>query len=99
MAAAPQTTIAPILTANLARIDSNAGVSLSRLDPGAEAVILAVEAKGPEGLRLRDLGFVRGTRIRTIRRAPLGDPVEYDLRGYRLCLRRSETDRVRVKPV
>lgn len=99
MAAAPQTNIVPILSRGLARVDSDAETSLSRIESGAEAVILGVEGEGPEGLRLRDLGLVRGTRIRSVRRAPLGDPVVYDLRGYQLCLRRSETDRVRVRPV
>jgi ferrous iron transport protein A len=99
MAAAPADSILPTLAGNLARIDTDAEVSLSRLAPGTEAVILGIEGTGPEGLRLRDLGLVRGTRIRTIKRAPLGDPVAYDLRGYRLCLRRSESDRVRVRPV
>jgi Fe2+ transport system protein FeoA len=32
-----------------------------------------------------------------LRRAPLGDPVEYELRGYRLCLRRTEAMRIRVR--
>ena len=32
-----------------------------------------------------------------IRRAPLGDPVEYELRGCRICLRRSEAERIRVR--
>jgi len=47
--------------------------------------------------RASDLGFVAGTRIRCIKRAPLGDPVAYDVRGTHLCLRRSESDRVRVR--
>jgi ferrous iron transport protein A len=33
-----------------------------------------------------------------VRRAPLGDPVVYELRGYHLCLRRSEATRIRVEP-
>jgi Fe2+ transport system protein FeoA len=103
MAAAPKTDFShlalELTRIDGARVDTGAGISLSGLAPGGEAVILAVEGEGPEGLRLRDLGMVRGTRIRSIKRAPLGDPVVYDLRGYRLCLRRSESDRVRVKPI
>ena len=38
-----------------------------------------------------------GTRIRVIRRAPMGDPVVYELRGYRLCLRRTEAAHVFVR--
>jgi len=47
--------------------------------------------------RLLDLGFVPGTRVRVVRRAPLGDPTLYELRGTQLCLRRSEAARVRVR--
>jgi ferrous iron transport protein A len=40
--------------------------------------------------RLLDLGFVPGTSLRILRRAPLGDPIEIELRGYRVCLRHSQ---------
>jgi ferrous iron transport protein A len=51
------------------------------------------------GLRLLDLGFVPGTPVRAVRRAPLGDPTLYELRGTQLCLRRSEAERVIVRPL
>ena len=47
-----------------------------------------VEANGNIPFRLRELGFVPGTEVEVIRRGPLGDPVELQLRGYRICLRR-----------
>ena len=75
------------------------GVSLADLAPGALARVLAVEGDNePVGRRLLDLGFTRGSRIRVVRRAPLGDPVEYELRGSRICLRRREAQRIRVDP-
>lgn len=46
--------------------------------------------------RLLDFGFVPGTRLRIVRRAPLGDPVEIEIRGTRLCLRRSQLRGLRV---
>jgi Fe2+ transport system protein FeoA len=70
---------------------------LADLEPGADARIESVDAESPIGRRLLDLGFVPGTRVRVLRRAPLGDPVEYELRGYRLCLRRTEARRIRVR--
>jgi ferrous iron transport protein A len=92
------TPAADLTTANARPSAADSGeTSLSRLEPGAEAVIVGVSGAGPESLRLRDLGFVAGTRIRCIKRAPLGDPVAYDVRGTHLCLRRSESDRVRVR--
>ena len=50
-----------------------------------------------ESRRLADLGFVPGTRVRVIRRAPLGDPVELELRGFRVCLRRADLGSVYVE--
>jgi Fe2+ transport system protein FeoA len=86
-----------IETAELPR--ANGSVPLADLAPGADAVIDRVEAASSVGERLRDLGFLPKTPIRVLRRAPLGDPIEYELRGYRLCLRSSEAARIRVQPV
>jgi len=49
--------------------------------------------------RLADLGFVPGTELCILRRAPLGDPVELEIRGYRLCLRLEQIDTLFVEPV
>jgi Fe2+ transport system protein FeoA len=49
--------------------------------------------------RLADLGFVPGTELCIVRRAPLGDPVEIEIRGYRLCLRLEQIDTLFVEPV
>jgi ferrous iron transport protein A len=72
-------------------------VTLARLELGEAAEVEAVEAGSAGGLRLLDLGFAPGTRVRALRRAPLGDPTLYELRGTQLCLRRSEAERVRVR--
>jgi Fe2+ transport system protein FeoA len=71
-------------------------VALDTLLPGTTGVISSVPGAGPIDRRLLDLGLLPGTPIHVLRRAPLGDPTEFELRGYRLCLRRSEAARVRV---
>ena len=48
-------------------------------------------------LRLLEMGLTPGTAVRLIGRAPLGDPLEFELRGYRLSLRRTEAARVAVE--
>jgi len=73
-------------------------IPLAQLAPGAHAVIESVEASSAIGRRLADLGFLPRTKITVVRRAPLGDPTAYELRGYRLCLRRAEALRVWVIP-
>ena len=72
--------------------------TLADLEPAACARVAAVDGGSALGRRLLDLGFVPGTEVRVVRRAPLGDPVEYELRGYRLCLRRAEALRIHVVP-
>ena len=74
-------------------------VPLSRLAPGECAEIEAVDGASPIGRRLLDLGFRPGTRLRVIRRAPLGDPTTYERRGSRFCLRRAEAERISVAPI
>jgi Fe2+ transport system protein FeoA len=71
---------------------------LSDLPPGARCVVESVDTSSPIGQRLVELGFAPATSVAVVRRAPLGDPVEYELRGSRLCLRRTEAQRVRVRP-
>jgi Fe2+ transport system protein FeoA len=48
--------------------------------------------------RLADLGFVPGTELFIVRRAPFGDPIELEIRGYRLCLRAEQIESLRVLP-
>ena len=69
---------------------------LSQLPVGAAATVVAVDAPAPLGTRLQDLGLHPGTPVRCLRRAPLGDPRIYELRGVQLCLRASEAGLVQV---
>lgn len=72
-------------------------VPLASLPVGGRGLIDGVRAGDAIGERLLDLGLVPGTRVVVLRRAPLGDPSVYELRGYQLCLRRSEAERVSVR--
>ena len=77
---------------------ARAARSLAELPPGGSAVVERVDTTTPIGRRLEDLGFVAGTRVTVVRHAPLGDPVLYELRGTRLCLRKREARLVQVRP-
>jgi ferrous iron transport protein A len=79
--------------------DDSRHESLGELAAGRAATIVSIDDSGPIGRRLLDLGLLPGTRVRALRHAPLGDPAVFELRGYRLCLRRSEANRVRVDPL
>jgi len=71
--------------------------TLDQIKNGQQAVITAVEGAGPIRRRLLDMGLTRGAKIQKIKASPLGDPVEYKLRGYHLSLRQSEARLIRVK--
>ena len=73
------------------------GMRLSDVPPGRQVLILSVDAASTAGRRLLDLGFVPDTRVRVVRRAPLGDPIAFSLRGTQLCLRRVEAALIRVQ--
>jgi len=72
---------------------------LNELPPGRIARLCEPGAGREIPRRLQDLGFVPGTEVIIRRRAPLGDPVEIEIRGYRLCLRCAQLDTLRVELV
>ncbi len=65
-------------------------VPLSDLTPGQKGVVIAIRSRGPLRRRLLDMGLVRGETIFVERVAPLGDPVEYTVKGSHLSLRRKD---------
>ena len=69
---------------------------LSELKPGERGVISKVVGDREVRRRLLDMGLTRGTEIIVIRKAPLGDPVEFLLKGYNLSLRKRESENVYV---
>ena len=71
--------------------------TLDALQASQSARVIEVDTRLPSGTRLLDLGFLPDTELRMIRPAPLGDPVIYELRGYRICLRKKDAAQVRVK--
>ncbi len=65
-------------------------VPLSTLTPGQKGVVTAIRTSGPLRRRLLDMGMVRGEVVYVERVAPLGDPVEYTVKGSHLSLRRKD---------
>ena len=73
-------------------------MKLSELSVGEAAEVLGFAA-GSQAYRARlmAMGLTPGTQFRLKRLAPLGDPVEIDVRGFALSLRRAEADVIRVR--
>jgi ferrous iron transport protein A len=70
--------------------------SLSQLKVGDSARVVSVAGIGETAVRLMEMGLTPGVRIELIGSAPLGDPLEFQVRNYRLSLRRSEAELVAV---
>ncbi|RLE99496.1 MAG: ferrous iron transport protein A [Thermoprotei archaeon] len=72
---------------------------LSELSVGERGVIVNIVGKGALIRRLLDMGIVRGVEVRVVRKAPLGDPIEFEIKGYYLSLRKDEASHVFIEVV
>lgn len=72
-------------------------MTLDQLQDGQPATVRRISGKGAIRRRLMDMGLVKGVTIEMVRAAPMGDPVEYLVRGYHLSLRKSEAQLVEVE--
>jgi Fe2+ transport system protein FeoA len=71
-------------------------VTLAEVEKGQLVVVDHVGGERAFRRRLLELGFVAGTRVELIGVAPLGDPMEFLLRGASLSIRRAEAREIRV---
>ena len=91
--AAPNTTS----TTTPTTASTTASTTLDQIPKGQRVrVVATIGEEDSIARRLHDLGIRTGVEIEVIRRAPLGDPTVFELCGYQLCLRRSESSRVEV---
>jgi ferrous iron transport protein A len=73
-------------------------VSLNTLLPGERGTVQRINSTITNvRQRLLEMGLIRGTSIELVRFAPMGDPIEVRVRGYRLSLRRLEAEAVIVQ--
>lgn len=70
---------------------------LANLAPGEFGTVLEVGGEAEVRHRLLEMGLTSGTQVRMIRIAPFGDPVELQVRGYRLSVRKAEAATVAVQ--
>ena len=71
--------------------------TLFDMQPGQKAVVKKVQGEGILRQRILDMGILRGTELEMIKKAPLGDPIEFKVKGYDLSLRQSEASLVEVE--
>ena len=69
---------------------------LSELKTGERGVIVKVNGHGSFRKRIIEMAFVKGNKVKVILNAPLRDPIEYEIIGYKISLRREEAAKIEV---
>jgi Fe2+ transport system protein FeoA len=72
---------------------------LSGLQPGQRGKVIAIGVPGAMRGRVMEMGFTVGTVIEFVRFAPLGDPMEFKVRGSHISLRKAEAAGISVQRV
>jgi ferrous iron transport protein A len=70
--------------------------SAADLAVGEKARVVRISDDDEISRRLLEMGVTPGVELRRLGAAPLGDPLEFELRGYRLSLRRAEAEHVQI---
>ena len=71
-------------------------MKLSELKTGEHGVVVRVSGHGSFRKRILELGFIKGNVVKVILNAPLMDPIEYEIIGYKISLRREEAEMIEV---
>ena len=72
---------------------------LSELENGEKGRIIKIGVRGSIRRRLMDMGLVTGSEIQMERVAPLGDPLEFRIKGYDLSIRKEVASRIEVEVI
>ena len=73
--------------------------TLKQTKPGDTVTVVRLHGAGYVKRRLMDMGIIKGTELMVRKVAPLGDPIEINLRGYELSIRKIDAEIIEVRPV
>jgi len=71
--------------------------TLKEVNPGETVTVVKLHGQGPVKRRIMDMGITKGVEVFVRKVAPLGDPIEVNIRGYELSLRKSDAEMVEVQ--
>ena len=80
-------------------VPQNEPEPLSGLQPGQRGKVIAIDVPGSMRGRVMEMGFTIGTVIEVVRFAPMGDPMEFKVRGAHISLRKTEAAGIRVQRI
>lgn len=64
---------------------------------GQTVKVLKLHGEGATKRRIMDMGITKGVEVKVIKVAPLGDPIEVNVRGYELSLRKADAQMIEVQ--
>ena len=71
--------------------------TLKDVTVGETATVARLHGEGPVKRRIMDMGITKGVEILVRKVAPLGDPMELNVRGYALSLQKTDAERIEVR--
>lgn len=72
-------------------------IELTKLKAKEKAIIKEIDLEGKLKYRLLELGIVENTKIKLVKYAPLGDPIQISIRGYNLAIRKETARKIKVE--
>ena len=73
--------------------------TLNELKEGETAIVVGVKGNSDFRKRILEMGFVAGSTVKVVKKAPLQDPIEYEIMGYHISLRRSEAKLIEITTI
>ena len=74
-------------------------MTLKELSVGQSAIVKKIGTKGALKQRFVDMGLTKGVEVKVIKIAPLGDPIELEVRGYNLSIRKDDAQFIEVEEI
>lgn len=74
-------------------------LGLIKLKPDESGIIKEIKLQGKLKSRLLELGIVENTKVKLIKYAPLGDPIQISIRGYNLAIRKEIARDIEVQKI
>ena len=72
-------------------------MTLNEIPVGGVCTVTKLDGTGKLRRRIMDMGITKGVEIKVVKIAPLGDPMELNVRGYELSIRKSEAESIEVQ--
>ena len=70
--------------------------TLKDVKVGEDCVVARLHGEGPVKRRIMDMGITKGVAIHVRKVAPLGDPMELNVRGYELSIRKADAEMIEI---